>query len=387
MNTKANPLTLWGTPHSLDTGKVRSYLLKKRLPFRELILANPRFTSHVMPAVRLMVAPVLELPDGELIQDSTVIIEALEARFPENPMVPNTPLQACVAHLLDAFGTEGLLAPAMHYRWSYRAQQEQFLCAEFGRAVHSGPNREERIAAGAALMNYFSGFLPALGVTSDSIPAIEAAYEELLDLLDVHFQHYPYLLGGRPSIADFGFMAPLYAHLARDPYPATLMKMRAPNVFRWTERMNLANIADGEFPDCAETYLADDAMPATLTPVLALLFRDWGNQLLADAALFNQWIGSSPARPAGHLVDVDGERKVHPSLGIVESDLRGCKVSRASAPHGLWLFAKAQAAATALDGSARERFVELLRQTNGEQVMAIRLERAMKREDYVLVLS
>ena len=33
---------------------------------------------------------------------------------------------------------------------------------------------------------------------------------------------YPYLLGGRPSIADFGFMAPLFAHLGRDPVPAAL---------------------------------------------------------------------------------------------------------------------------------------------------------------------
>jgi hypothetical protein len=179
----------------------------------------------------------------------------------------------------------------------------------------------------------------------------------------------------------------MYAHLARDPYPATLMKMRAPNVFRWTERMNLANIADAEFPDCAQTYFADDGIPATLEPVLALLFRDWGNQLKADAALFNRWISSNPALPAGHLVNVDSQRTVHPSLGMVESELRGCKVSRASAPHGLWHFAKAQAAAARLDDSARAQFADLIRQAKGEQVMAIRLARAMKREDYVLVLS
>ncbi len=387
MTTKTNLLTLWGTPHSYYTGKVRSYLIKKGLPFRELMLANPRFRSHVLPAVRLMVAPVLELPDGELIQDSTDIIETLEVRFPENPMVPDTPVQACVAHLLDAYGSEGLLAPGMHYRWSYRAQQEHFLRAEFGRAVHSGPNREERLAAGAALMNYFNDFLPVLGVTPETIPAVEAAYEDLLDVLDIHFQHYPYLMGGRPSIADFGFMAPMYAHLARDPYPATLMKMRAPNVFRWTERMNLANIADAEFPDCAETYFADDAIPTTLVPVLGLLFRDWGNQLKADTALFNHWISSNPALPAGHLVNVDGERKVHPSLGMVEYELCGCKISRASAPHGLWHFAKAQAAAATLKDGSRARFADLLRQTKGEQVMGIRLARSMKREDYVLVLS
>ena len=68
-------------------------------------------------------------------------------------------------------------------------------------------------------------------------------------------------MGGRPSIADCGFMAPLFAHLARDPVPATLMKNIAPNVYRWTERMNTPGIADGEFHDRAETYPPDDEIP------------------------------------------------------------------------------------------------------------------------------
>ena len=383
----AATLTLWGTPHSLYTGKVRSYLIKKRLPFRELLLSNPRFVAQIVPVVRLMVAPVLEFPDGELVQDSTDIIEVLEARHPGNPMAPATPVQAFVAHLLDAFGAEGMLAAAMHYRWSYRSEQEHFLRAEFGRAVHAGPNREERLAAGAALMEYFNGFLPFLGVTPESIPAIEAAYEDLLDALDIHFQHHPYILGGRPSIADFGLMAPMFAHLARDPVPATLMKNRAPNVFRWTERMNLANIADGEFPGHGEDYLADDAIPSTLEPVLALVFRDWGPQWLADAELFNRWVADNPALPVGHPVSIEDGRKVHSTLGMATSTMRDCTVVRASAPHGLWLLDKALAAAAAMDAGPAGRLGELLARTGGGAVTAIRLARGLKRHDYVLVLN
>jgi glutathione S-transferase len=377
---------LWGTPHSLYTGKVRSYLIKKGITFRELTPAHPRFRSLVLPAVQMVVVPVLELPDGGLIQDSADIIDALESRFPENPMVPESPVQACVARLLDAFGT-GMLAAAMHYRWSYRTEQEHFLRAEFGRAVHAGPNREERLAAGAALMDYFNGFLPILGVTPETIPAVEAAHEAMLDALDIHFQHFPYLLGSRPSIADFGFMAPLFAHLARDPYPGTLMKNRAPNVYRWTERMNMANIADGEFADCGDSWLADDAIPPTLEAVLALLFRDWGPQLSADARAFNAWAEDGTSLQAGQIVSMDGDRKVHPTIGLVEIEWRGCKLKRASAPHGLWLFSKAQAAANEIGAEARKRLTELVNRTGGEQVMTIRLARAMKRENNVLVLA
>lgn len=380
------PLTLWGSPHSFFTGKVRSYLIKKGLPFQERSLADARFHAHVLPTVRHMVVPVLELSDGSLLQDSADIIEALERLHPQNPMLPPTPVQACVARLLDAFGTEGMLAPAMHYRWSYRAEQEAFLQAEFGRAVYHGADRSQRNAAGAALMDYFSDFLPGLGVTPATIPAIEAAYEALLDALDLHFQACPYLLGARPSVADFGLMAPLYAHLARDPVPSKLMKSRAPNVFRWTERMNLANGVDGEFPESDPTWLAGDALPPTLEPVLACIFGDWGPQWLADAALFNQWASSQPGLPAGTPVEVRAERKVHQTLGMVTAPLRGVAMARASAPNGLFLLGKALHCQAGLQASDAQRLQALLSRTGGEAVMAIALARGMRRQDYVLTL-
>jgi hypothetical protein len=275
----------------------------------------------------------------------------------------------------------------MSYRWSYRSEQERFLCAEFGRCMHVGPDREARYEAGKQMMDYFNAFLPQLGVTAETIAAVEAAYGELLDALDIHFQHYPYILGGRPSIADCGLMAPLYAHLARDPVPATLMKNRAPNVYRWTERMNLASIADGEFADCPETYAADDTIPVTLEPVLRLVFQDWGAELLANAAYFNAWVADNPSLPAGHLVSADGERKIHPTLGFIDYPWRGCTVHRASAPHGLWHFDKAAAYARALSGKPRARLDALVQRCGGEQVMAIEPARPMKRENYALVLA
>ena len=379
--------TLWGGALSYYTGKIRCYMIKKGIAFRELYPPHPDFHSRILPAVGMMVVPILETPDGQIIQDTSDMIDHFEARLPQPLMIPETPVQRAVAWLLGAFGSEGLLAPGMHYRWSYRAQQENFLRMEFGRIAHTGPDREARRAAGEQLMNYFNGFLPFLGVNPDTIPTVEAAYLELLDALDIHFQQYPYLIGGRPSIADFGLMAPLFAHLARDPVPATLMKNIAPNVHRWTERMNLASIADGEFPDCPESYPENDEIPATLDPVFRLMFQDWGAELLADAANYDAWLESNPGLPAGHLVSETGERKVHPTLGFLEYPWRGCTIRRASAPHGLWHFDKAACHARTLDGDARARFTALVHRTGGAPVMSIKLARSMKRENCVLVLS
>ena len=379
--------TLWGTAHSYFTGKIRSYLTKKGVAFRELYPTHPQFQSRIVPAVGLFVVPVLETPDGQILQDTSVMIDYVEAHSPGPSMIPDTPVQRAVAWLLGAFGSEGLLPAGMHYRWSYRAQQENFLRAEFGRAVYAGPDRDTRRVAGEQLMNYFNGFLPNLGVTAETVPTVEAAYLELLDALDIHFQHHPYLLGGRPSIADFGFMAPLFAHLARDPVPAALMKNVAPNVYRWTERMNSALTADGEFHDHPETYLPDDGIAPTLEPVLRLMFQDWGAELLANASFYNDWVTSNPDLPAGHLVSAGGERKVHPTLGFIDYTWRGCAIHRASAPQGLWHFDRAAAHARSLAGEAGSRFEALLQRTGGERVMAIRLARSIRRENYVLVLA
>ena len=138
--------TLWGVAHSYYTGKIRSYLIKKGIAFRELYPPHPRFQTHVAPSVGLMVVPILETPDGRLIQDTSEMIDHFEALFPQPLMIPQAPVQRAVAWLLGAFGSEGLLAPGMHYRWSYRAQQENFLRAEFGRASHSGPDRRSSTA-------------------------------------------------------------------------------------------------------------------------------------------------------------------------------------------------------------------------------------------------
>ena len=60
----------------------------------------------------------------------------------------------------------------------------------------------------------------------------------------------PICSAGGPTIADYGFMGPLYAHLARDPYPSVLMKQRAQRVWRWTERMNAPVLDASEYGDC-----------------------------------------------------------------------------------------------------------------------------------------
>jgi len=189
------------------------------------------------------------------------------------------------------------------------------------------------------------------------------------------------------SIADLGLIAPMYAHLGRDPYPTALMKRRAPNVARWVERMQLPNTPDGEYAPHDADWLPDDALPDTLEPLLALVFKDWGPQLGADVACYQQWLNSHPEVQAGHLINVNDKHMVHPTLGMVSYAWRGVQVQRASAVHGLWLFQAAQEVANALSGDAKQKLAAWVERTGGQAVMDLRMPRAIERQNNVLVLK
>jgi glutathione S-transferase len=375
---------LWGSPHSLYTGKIRSYLIKKGVPYRERCPSDPDFAAHIGPKVGLAVIPVLETPQGELIQDSGAMIARLEEYLPEPQVEPVTPVQKLVSLLFDAFGSEHLLPTAMHYRWSYRAEQEEFLRAEFGRTMKADVGRAERREAAARTMSFFNGFLPNLGVFPETAPAIEAAYLDMIEALDEHFQWHPYLLGGRPSCADFGMMAPLFAHLGRDPVPAGIMKAKAPNLFRWTERMNSAPITDGEYPNYDDRYTESDTVPETLEAVMKIVFADWLPGLIVDARCFNDW---SADKPKGEIVSGSGKRQVHPNIGSVEFPWRGITYRRGSQPHMLWMLAAAQEHYRAMTPADRACAGALLSRTGGSDVLALKLNRSMERQANVLVLA
>jgi hypothetical protein len=158
---------------------------------------------------------------------------------------------------------------------------------EFGKLSLPDASVEEQLAAGERTSRAFSGSVPALGITQETIPAIEATYLAFLDQLNRHFAEHDFLLGSRPSIGDFGFIGPLYAHLGRDPVPKALMQERAPNVYAWVERMNNPEPLSGEF-------LPGDTIPDTLLPILQTLCTDQLPDVLDVIEKNSAWLKENP---------------------------------------------------------------------------------------------
>ena len=132
-----------------------------------------------------------------------------------------------------------------------------------------------------------------LGCNQDT----QAAQQNLMDLLlgglETHLQSHDYLLGGRPSLADFSLLGPIYVHFFRDPVPGFDLRTKYPLVSEWVERTNAENClnarryghkyygldANGELEERQVLsdhgdWLAADQVPETLDPILSIFFED-----------------------------------------------------------------------------------------------------------------
>lgn len=380
---------MWGAPGSAYSAKTRSYLNKKGIDYQEIFPGQPRFMAEIIPHIGHFVMPIMELEDGTLIQDSTDIIVYFEDRYPQNPLIPETPVLKALAWLLGYFGSESFLLPGMHYRWNYMDGQRPFMEATFGHFLSAARDMDAQRKVIAPIMDFFNGFLPDLGITDETIPAIERSHEEFLTLLNAHFLQHPYLLGGRPSIADFGFMSMLFAHISRDPHSSEMMKRIAPHVFRWTERMNETNIVNGEFPDVPPEYPADDAPPETLLPVLDYLFRDCAPETVATIDGFNAWVAANPDLPAGSAIQADPKAPpgAHPHLGPIEFQLQGITVRRQAFADAPYHFQRVMAVIDGLDSASRAKFDALITHAGGQTLLTTKLARPIRSENYHYLLA
>ena len=162
-----------------------------------------------------------------------------------------------------------------HYRWRY--QPDVWSTAERIAGQMMGGQGTLAVAqARAAVAERMTGRLGFVGSNDKTQPLIEASFKHALALLDAHLATRPYVLGGRPAMADFGLWGQFY-EAATDPTPGAIMRASAPNVMAWVQRM-VSPKAEGAFE--AWPALAPTLMPL-LKEEVGALFLPWS---MANAA-------------------------------------------------------------------------------------------------------
>jgi len=363
-------IILYGVPMSLFTGRARSYLIKAGIAYREKPHASQHFMETVLPkAGGRRGIPTIEFPDGTVIRDGVAIVDHFESER-GYPHSPTTPRQRIVSRLFDVIGAEGLLRPAMHYRWNF-LEQDAFLKFHFSPITPFNSLPEQ---TGDARVEFNrTQTTPAFGVVPETIELTETLYLEFLQKLDAHFSDYPYLLGGKPCIGDFGLIAPMYGHLGRDPVPLSLLQTQAFSVLRWVERMNRPELDVGEFEVQDGQFLANDATPDTLIAVLKHLAIDFVPETRAAAIRINEWIDEQESLEAG----TQCER----AYGQAVFEVNGVTVRAIAQPFRFYLLKRVQDEFEALDAQNQKDAADLLAACDMTEILDLKLLRDIGRKN------
>ena len=206
--------------------------------------------------------PVVTTPEGEMMWDSTAVILHLENRHPQPAVSPPHPTLRFLAHVLDDFSDEWLYRHAVGTRWLYEENTTSgsWDIAREGSLELPGPIDATRRLVAEAM----TACLPRLGVTRENIGAW--VNESLLPwqrALAAHVQAHGYLLGARPSLADFAFFGGNAAHFINDPGCRRLTEEAGQAVVSHTHAlMTPRNRTFGDWFDV-------DDLPGTLIALLA----------------------------------------------------------------------------------------------------------------------
>ena len=280
------PLKLKGVPGSPYTRKMLAYLRFRHIPY-ELLLGD-QSNALDLPEAKVGLLPTFYLPnaDGalEAVVDSTPLIRRFESQFPNRAAVPTHPVLNFINYLIEDYADEWLTKAMFHYRWHYQADIDMA-----GTILPHWSNIQESTETLTRLKDYVANRqisrLYVVGSNEITAPVIEASYKRFLLIMNNLIEKKKFVLGARPSSADFGIYAQLTQLAKFDPTPAAICMDLAPRVYAWTD---LVDDLSGQ-PAAEDGWMEVAEISAVLGDLLTEVGRTYAPALLANAhALQNQ---------------------------------------------------------------------------------------------------
>ena len=347
---RARELGLWrlyGSEMSMFTAKVRPAFGRKGLRMVEQLATDARWNEAEARTGNRMI-PIVFTPEGECVQDSSVILDLLEARHPEIPIEAPDPVVRLLGRIFEIFHDEWMPMLAIYFRWI----KPQAVGEGKARAVamSGDPRNGER---GLATIG---GYAPFFGIDENTIPAIERVYLELLDALEGHLEATPYLLGEVPSIADFSLCGAGHAHLYLDHEPHRIMWERAPRVTHWM--MRVVNADPFEGGDWMDPEAPAEGLRALLATTGGL-----AGDYLADVA-------RALAEP---MSAVEIGKRLPRAVGVHRTRVGGVETNRATTPYTLWMLQRVRDVHDSLTPTERQVARGLPRGTGWEAMLDVPL--------------
>ncbi len=266
---------LFGLEISPFTLKIKSYLNYKKIKYKWIKNPNSKELRKLKQTSSL---PFLLTDDGEVLQDSTNAIVKLEHRHSKNSIYPEDSRLIFISSLIEEYSDEWMIKHLFNYRWTYEVDQN---LASKRIAASSIPFylrylpiiSELALEQTAQYMKdkYSNMASSAYGVDATNRELVETSFKRLIDLLENHLIKFPYLFGGRPSIADFGLWGQLYGSWM-DITARNFINQR-PNLVKWLKKMENPKI-EGDFLGWSDVHLTIELI---LEKEIANVFLPWSN--------------------------------------------------------------------------------------------------------------
>jgi len=331
-------LKVIGAQESYFTGKLEAYLRAKGIPY-----LNVPFTMEELQQAAahtgVFQIPQVACPDGSWLVDTTLIIDCLDRVHPEPRVSPTDPATNFVALLLEDYADEWMWRSAMHYRWSFNNGAELLSSWLAEHSPESDVSLAEKKATWYARQK--GTFVDGDGVTGETRAAVESSYHHALTTLEAIFASRDFILGDRPTQADFGFMGPMFRHFFCDPDPARLMRDTAPGVHEWVARM--WNMKPRRFSSAAQI----EAIPSDIDDLLEPVVSVYLPYLLANQ----------------YAVIAGQEQVSYDALGVGWTE--------PAKPYRLWCLDQLRKSYHALDDAARAQVADTLGATSAEEILSM----------------
>ena len=278
--SQIEPLKLKGVPGSPYTRKMLAYLRFRHIPYELLI--GDQTAALGLPDAKVSLLPTFYLPnsEGELeaVVDSTPLIRRFEAEFSGRAAIPEHPVLGFLNYLIEDYADEWLTKAMFHYRWYYEADIDMA-----GTVLPHWSNIQAPATELKKLKSWVSerqiSRLYVVGSNDTTAPVIEASYKRFLTIMDNIIEKQKFILGDRPSSADFGVYAQLTQLAKFDPTPAAICLDLAPRVHAWTD---LVDDLSGQ-PATDDGWINVEQITNVLGDLFSEIGRTYAPALLANA--------------------------------------------------------------------------------------------------------
>ena len=324
--TVREPLRLMGAPGSPYTRKMLSLLRYRRIPYT-MLWGGHQNPPEGLPTPKVKLLPTFYFPDGEgdveAVVDSTPIIRRLEADYAGRSVVPGNPVLAFLNELIEDYADEWLTKAMFHYRWYFEADRDNAgpLLVYWSLPMLVAPEAQR-------MADMFSkrqtDRLYVVGSNDVTASTIEDSYLRFVDILDALLQHRGYVLGARPSSADFAIFGQMTQLAIVEPTSAALTRQRSARVRAWLDRVeDLSGLEPAE----ADWFSPEEA-GEVLRPLLSEIGRVYLPFLKANAE------AAASGKPEFETV-IDGKTWQQPTFPYQAKCLGTLREAAASVPQAV----------------------------------------------------